>query len=341
MGLSSDESNDTYAGALKTTPSNSPSGGLQSIQNPNAFLQKLSELATPRQMGYSVAGGTTPQDVGGFFASKVLGRNSGVGGIVPQAEGMRQNEVNRIPDPILRGMTDYLTMPETWVLPVEGGVQGAEAIGNSTLTKTGRMNLLDEVTRQVKSAKPTASAEMGDELSALESMYPGKKVNFGGPIAKAYMDPNMQAILDEFPNIRDAQDLSLTDSQSMINDLRESFPQRVWNGKVKPSERHMLDLSDMLSGAQDEAFPEMADAVRPKYGVVAEAQKKVPNVLQAIAGKSDPMARDVQDEAMKVLIGNKQFNKIKGYRFMKGATGLASTALKLKGGSELIGPLFH
>lgn len=331
------------------------------IQHPESLLHKAAKAimptTSPQGLGYLLAGGTLPVDIGMHLAGQ-NGPN-----ISSQAEEMRTKAVNAAvpPDnsstqsnPLLRAIENSVTsIPNTFLntisdpMALGGGMAAGKnafekVLNDIPITKTGRLNLFENIAGKVKGAKPMASQEMGEEMAALEAMYPGRgKIDFGGVVKNAVKDPHKAAILEEFPDIANAGEVSLQESQDLINSLKETFPDRIWKGKIKPSETHAMSLAEDLAGAQDAVHPEMAEVIRPKFGVTAEASKKVPNVLQAIAGKREPMARDVQDEAMKVLVGNKDFKKIRTYRTIQGAKKVASGVGKLGAAKEILGTLLH
>lgn len=220
--------------------------------------------------------------------------------------------------------------------------KAAEGIGGffkeAPIMNAGRMGMYNDINSTVKSAMPQAVHEMGGELNDLEAMGRGP-IDVGSVVAQASQDPKVAEMLKEFPEIANAGQHTLPESQQFINTLKEPLPDKAWSGGAKPDQKLMRNLADDIQEAQYQVHPEK-EMIDAKYGVTAEAKKAIPNTQRAISGARDPLARDVQDESLKTLIGDDAFNKVQAYRTIQNVKKAAGTLGKVGAAGKIFG-LFH
>lgn len=228
-----------------------PSSGGQSKQSSggNQVIGQLLSKVNPNQIAYSVAGGTAPQDIGGALADKITGKKSMIGGIAPQAEGMRMAGVNSITqDPISNMALNIITDPMTYAglgvstKTAKGVIEAEGSLQKAKQAKTA----LDSLRDTLGKAKSIAIQEVQDVPTKLD-MRPSNNL---------LSDKVLKAIENPIYNVERNADGSLKQTVGNLDKVKEAVGELINTPKV-----------------WEEAPNKELRIVKQFYGQVAEAMK--------------------------------------------------------------------
>jgi hypothetical protein len=215
--------------------------------NGSDVLSSLLSNINLNQVAYSIAGGTAPQDIGGALANKITGQNSGIGGVAPQAEDMRQSSINTTTqDPLSRIALSIVTDPMTYV----GLGASKEAIGG-VIASEGRLQkaakgkeALDTLRSTLGKAKELAIKEVADVPVKLDLRGISNKV--------------IKAIEDPIYGIAKESDGSLVNSISNMDKVKEAVGElintpKIWEEAPKKELRVVKQLYGQINNAMKSA----------------------------------------------------------------------------------------
>lgn len=231
------------------------------------ILQKVAKAATR-----SIVPGENPLLSG--FKTATNAMTSGIPGQSKEyreADEMRTGAIDRMAggNPLLSFAGNVATDPMTYA----GGGKVAKGIGGFA--------------RNI--ANP--SKEFGKKIGALQGANPKGKVDFLSIISKSLDDPMAKKVLDKSgvvgkyggqtmgeggSVIENLANLTLQDSQDLLNAVKSGVRQAVKEGTVKPTELGIAKMFSELSKAQKLAFPGFEKA-KSSYGFakkVGKASKK-------------------------------------------------------------------
>lgn len=241
------------------------------VDKPQNILQRASQaiLQNPRQVGYEVAGGTLPGDVGMGLGMMATGHpfSSGLNQAA-KAETMREGEVSKVQNPLLQVGLDMATDPMTWAGFGIGGKKTAD----------------------------TAGFLMNPSKGYGQALEAAGNVDFHVPIMDALSDPlaskvlDKSGVMDKFGGIHLGEggassprlsNLTLKESQDIINLIKGGVSKAVVEGEhLAPKHIPITTLFSKLSEAQN-TVPGISGA-KKMYGIA----KEVPEVVGKVAKRA-------------------------------------------------------
>ncbi len=277
---------DPFKGTISTDP----------IPKSENILQKAIQGINPNAVAYSMAGGTAPTDIGGFLASKFMGQPQAVQSPMVQSEGMRQEGLNTVQNPLLKGALDIGSNPMTYA----GLGAAGEATGNAA------ENIMNP------------SKFYGKKMAEMATSNPEGKVDFLPHIMNAIDDPVAGKLIDKAKILErfggtslgeggavseKLSNLSPQDSQEVVNALKSEVTKAVKEGTLKPKELGVGKLLGNLSQAQNEAFEGFKSA-KFGYGLGKNTQKLAKGALKtALLGGEFKAGSDLIGPTIKHLFG--------------------------------------
>ena len=316
-------------------------------ETPNAgnILQRVAKAATSMFQPPQAMDVNHPFQSGINSTMQGLKQVPGLGGYMAGQEAKTGAINNALPNnPIAAGATDILTDPD-----VIGGAgllkSGIKNIGKSSVGKNiGRMfsddkalKFSNELEGMVEKSGSSLSRRMGAGMDAAQEVRdPGLRVSFMDDITKPQMSSKVSKLINKSDNLKlyDLDNLSLKESQDVINTLKSDLRQSLKTGDiVKSDEREILRFIDELKTKQLDTFPEHK-YVLENYGEGIEAYKNVSgDVPRMMESKGmNRIERAAQEQSLRKA-SPEAFKKYKGYkntkRVVKGAgyaTGLAGAA---------------
>lgn len=343
---SQDDISDAYEQAkhIKGTPGNIPKseGFLQKALKPvQAFASSLTPQASIPQEGDNplMAGINAIRPTGTMNMSMYRGAQAG------KSEVANQIEPN---NPFMATALDMASDPETYV-GFGAAKKGVGALSKSPLIKNMKrmgssseaLKFSDELEGAVEKSGSSLSKRMGGGIEAVQEVRPGT-VSFNSVMPKS--DAKVRKLLARSEDLQqyDFDNLSLQDSQDVINSLKANLRQSLLTGDVvKSDERGILELISNLRKKQLETFPEFKYVLQ-NYGEGIEAYEdvagQIPRLLES-SGMNRIQRASIEKSFKKAA--PEAFKKYKGYqntkKTIKGA-GVATGMYGLyQGGKKLMG----
>lgn len=199
-----------------------------------------------------------------------------------------------------------------------------------------------QVAQSLRNAKKAAVNTFGEHLDRLEKSFPDKTVSLRQVIDKvnatAGTSPDLNSVVNRSQGLKRlvnnpelANEVPLTEVQSIINEYKANLPQRLRSGKaVDFNDFPVLDIADDIKAAQLDAFPELAP-VREEYAKFSqqyETVKKAAADTGAYNAVAKRFGNPVAEEASKKLLDPKTQQAITNFR--RGL--LLKKGLKIGGG---------
>ena len=246
-----------------------------------------------KQFGQPVQMGENP-----FMTGAKTALSSMSGNFAPQvsreAQDLRREGVEGLTDnPVTQFGLDIATDPSTYigggavakrakpiareagklVAPVKRGLFGKPALELSNRME----NIIERKGAQ-------ASKKFGRALEEVQASKPDVRVSFLDDVTKPQMDSKVTKLINRTDNLNlyDLDNLSLKDSQQVINDLKANLRQSLKTGDlVKSDEREILRFIGELKSKQRASFPEI-DAINKSYGTTKEAVDELSGSIPGI-----------------------------------------------------------
>ncbi len=211
-------------------------------------------------------------------------------------------------------------------------IHGAENVLNATIREVPFLNKFRGLLFR---AKNQAAERFGQQIDELSKANPDRTVSLRDAVEnikqEAAYEPKLNSIISRSPMLKNivenpevADNLTLQQSQAILNDIKSKIPLGKLNGNTpsRPDDMPIYDLIDDIRGSQLEAFPEMAE-VKKEYGKFAKnydmirragalrpgSTSKFLDVNAGRSGFGEPETR----EAVK-QIAPAAYQKAKGYR---------------------------
>lgn len=239
--------------------SDAPSGGsISSIPKTENIFQKITSAIT--SLSPQAANPQHPFQSGIGATTQGLKQVPGLSGYMQGHEAKSGVINDAMPgNPVGAIATDFISDPETWI---------------------GANGLAEGAKNTYKNIK-NPSKFFGEGIDRLQSKNPSQRVDFFKIINDSLSDPKASKVLEksgvldrfggtrsnEFGTLTDRlSELTLQDSQDLVNSLKDGVRQAVKEGTVKPSERGIAKMFSELSKAQKSSFQGF-DKVARDYGV--------------------------------------------------------------------------
>jgi len=252
-------------------------------ESPENLLQRVAKIATPTI---------------GAFANKAITGAPGMGAY----EGAHEAKTELIKQANPSGgfgnvLMDLASNPEN----VTGGIPLAKGIsrGTSKLVKSFKnpSGVFQESMNKASSARPNARVDYSSIINDALADPKAKKVIEKSGVLSRYGGTRLTPEATLSDNL---SNLTLKDSQDLMNMIKDGVRQSVREGTVKSTEIGIAKMFKELSQAQRSAFPEMKSAAK-LYGTTKEigkfaksASKKALSGLEWTAGAAAvgyPIAR--------------------------------------------------
>lgn len=310
-------------------------------------VKNISQV-NPNQVGYEMAGGTAPGDLGMGLGMMASGQPFSKGlSTTAQAEGMRKQGVDQLVPPATDDPNPFVNMVRsipnmvlnTVTSPADMIGGGALAAETSIGKNVGRMassnkalGFSNDLEGMVEKEGSKLSGDMGKAMDTVQQSKPDTRISFMDELTRPQMDKKVTNWVGKTSNLHlyDVDNLTLKDSQQIMSDLKASLRPSLKSGDlVKADERGVLSLLGELRGKQLEAFPEHADILK-NYGEGVEAYKDVagdmPNMIE---GGGNRIERAAQEQSLK-KVSPEAYNQLRGYKNTK-------TGVKVAGGVTGVG----
>lgn len=250
------------------------------------LLDKVAKSISPQQIGYEIAGGTAPGDIGLGLGAMATGRpfSSGMN-IAAQAEGMRKKAVGG--NVLLDIATDPLTYGALGMAGPKIGraaehiFRPSKVFGEKLAQKSGTVDFLPKIMEAMRD--PVAGKVI--EKSKVLEKFGGTTLGKGGSVSEKLSN------------------LSAKDSQNVINALKDEVTLAVKENRLKPKQLEIGKLFGDLSRAQNEAFKGMKGA-KFAYGLGKNIQKGIKGVAgTALVGGGFESGRRIAGDTLKKVFG--------------------------------------
>lgn len=323
-----------------TNPATAPIGGMQpsDMMNPlfNAVRYGMSAMGVPEEKAYPVVGGIGGEMLGmeGGHPELGMGLGSGLGSLSEEMtkKNVRGGEPN-YSNPLITAMLAY------------GGGKAFTGVKNAinASVPSAASALAKRADEGMSSAVRGASQQFGSKLQELENLRP-RQVNFSQVLAKPSMSPDVDGLLENVPSIKflggpegraGLSNLSLPESQQMLNEITGQFREAAFTKGVRPEEIPGFELVNDLKGAQNVAHPEMAGEVRPAYETIQNAADKAKGRFtfgeKAVGA---PAKNAAKGDAYKTLLGARGARELMAVRQ---SNPLLNAIGKFTGGAGAVG----
>ncbi len=150
------------------------------------------------------------------------------------------------------------------------------------VSKTKQVKFLKNIRETLLGSRKKAGEVFGKEMDKLQSSKPNSKVDIRGPVRDTILiEPKGKTANIKLRNATgrsktlqrtiasNKDQLTLRESQNIINELDDTLPQRVHRGDVSQDEREILNLINSIRSAQDAQFTGMP-AVRADFRAIVD-----------------------------------------------------------------------
>ena len=307
------------------------------IEPSENILQKAAKAATSflsgsmsgGDMGYEMASGRNPFVDAAANAGMALtgpkNNASKFGDVGAQAESMRQSGVERATEgnPFGGFLLNIATDPRTFIGSAEVGKSAARAskpfaknIGRMVSDKKA-LQFSDELEGAVEKTGSSLSKRMGGGIDAVQDFRgAGERISFDDIISKPQFSTKVSKLINKSDDLKlyDFDNLSLQESQDVINTLKSNLRQSLRNGDmVKSDEREIIRLLDELRQRQLSRFPEY-EHVLSNYGEGVDAYNDVSGQIpKMLEGKENRIVRAAKEQSLKKT-SPEAYKEYKGYK---------------------------
>jgi len=239
---------------------------------------------------------------------------------------------------------DIATDPFTWMGGANAGKLAKSATKNNNLFKNiGRMasdkkalKFSNKLEGMVEKKGSSLSKRMGAGIqSAQEVRDPMMRVSFTDELSRPQFSTKLSKLLGQADEmkLKDLDNLSLQDSQDVINSIKSNLRESIKTGQlVKSDERPILGILDELKTKQLSRFPEHK-YILENYGeginAYDEVAGKIPSMLESkgmnriTRAAKEKSLKKISPEAYKEYSGYMSTKKaVKGAGAMTGAAGI-------------------
>ena len=196
----------------------------------------------------------------------------------------------------------------------------------------------------IESEGSNLSTAMGKGIDDVQKLYPDTRVSFSREINSPKFDVKLNKLLDKSEALKyyDLDNLTLKESQEVINSLKANLRQSLKTGDVvKSDERGILDALNQLRSKQLSTFPEHSVNLK-NYGEGIEAYKDVAGDIPSMMESKgmNRIERAAKEQSLK-RISPEAHKEYRGFRNTKKtakglgyATGIGAA---IEGGRRVLG----
>jgi len=263
-----------------------------------------------------------PMKVGGMAAKAIPGA-----GIIPSMlRGATQIGTAGALQTPEGGMGDIMGRTKQAAMGAAGGLAfGAAQRGLENLTRLGAKEapkLAKQVRGQYRLFKKRLTKDFGKGLEAIAKRNPDKTVDFSKPIDNLKNTIDDSKKVKSFVNrlsdnskkmIENPKPLSITESQSLVNDIKSTATTKQVIGDIQPNEIAINRFIKELNATRERAFKGLRQ-LNARYAKSMEADNLINKYMKPGKTLSIPKADDPEVKAaLKVVFPQETINNLGGY----------------------------